>query len=276
VARGFSGTVHFTSSDGAAVLPPDYTFKENDQATARFQVTFQTGGGQVLTVNDTSHKDLQGQTWITVQPQTFNQKYVQQLYWELLGRPAETSGMNHWANLLDRGTPRAEVVRSIQQSPEFHLRVVTSLYATFLGREPDSVGRDYFTLFMNQGGSVDQAAILILSSTEYYNRIGGGNDRGYLACLYQDILHRPIDPAGDQYFGQLLSSGKPRMEIVRFLRENPAGQQALIQDLYQTYLKRSASTPEINYFFEAYKDGRPSERITSLILSGEEFLARIH
>jgi hypothetical protein len=193
----------------------------------------------------------------------------------LLGRPAESGGLAYWSNLLDQGTARTEVVRWIQQSPEYHLRAVTRLYATLLGREPDSVGLDYFTALMNQGESVDRAAILILSSGEYYNRLGGGNNQGFLSRLYQDVLHRPIDSVGDQYFAQLLSSGKSRTDIVQFLRDNPAGQQALVQDLFQTYLKRSAGPAEFNYFADAFKESGPSERITSLILSGEEFLARI-
>jgi hypothetical protein len=48
----YSGTVHFTSTDPAAVLPPDYTFTPADQGTHTFSATFNTAGDRELTVSD--------------------------------------------------------------------------------------------------------------------------------------------------------------------------------------------------------------------------------
>jgi hypothetical protein len=47
-------TVHFTSSDGHAVLPPDYTFTATDPGTLPFPVTLKTAGTQALTVAGTT------------------------------------------------------------------------------------------------------------------------------------------------------------------------------------------------------------------------------
>ena len=47
VATGYVGTVHFTSSDGQAVLPANYTFTAADQGKHTFQVTFKTTGTTV-------------------------------------------------------------------------------------------------------------------------------------------------------------------------------------------------------------------------------------
>src|SRR5262249_30386053 len=46
-------TVHFTSSDGQAVLPADYTFKTIDVGTHTFSVTLKTAGSQSITAADT-------------------------------------------------------------------------------------------------------------------------------------------------------------------------------------------------------------------------------
>ena len=55
VATGYTGTVTFSSSDGAATLPTDYTFVLSDAGVHQFSngVTFQTGGTQTLTAQDT-------------------------------------------------------------------------------------------------------------------------------------------------------------------------------------------------------------------------------
>jgi hypothetical protein len=50
---GYRGTVHFTSSDGTAVLPANYTFLVGDNGTHTFAgVILHTAGNQTITVND--------------------------------------------------------------------------------------------------------------------------------------------------------------------------------------------------------------------------------
>jgi sugar lactone lactonase YvrE len=52
VATGFTGTVHFTSTDPQAVLPPDYTFTADDQGVHTFDATLVSGGTFSLTAAD--------------------------------------------------------------------------------------------------------------------------------------------------------------------------------------------------------------------------------
>jgi streptogramin lyase len=54
VVPSYRGTVHFTSSDGTATLPDDYTFTADDNGVHTFTdaVTLFTTGNQVLTVQD--------------------------------------------------------------------------------------------------------------------------------------------------------------------------------------------------------------------------------
>ena len=49
---GYMGTITFTSSDGLAVLPSNYTFTAADNGAHTFNVTFTTPGSQTLTVSD--------------------------------------------------------------------------------------------------------------------------------------------------------------------------------------------------------------------------------
>lgn len=52
VVPSYRGTVHFTSSDAAAVLPANYTFTAADNGVHAFAVTFKTAGTQTLTITD--------------------------------------------------------------------------------------------------------------------------------------------------------------------------------------------------------------------------------
>src|SRR5262249_48967774 len=60
--------VHFTSTDGAAVLPVDYTFTVADNGAHTFTATFITAGGQALSVTDTMAGITGTQAGIHVNP----------------------------------------------------------------------------------------------------------------------------------------------------------------------------------------------------------------
>ncbi len=69
----YRGTVHFTSTDGAAVLPADYTFTAADNGVHTFNVTFKTAGSQTLTVADPLTGISGMQANITVNPAAASQ-----------------------------------------------------------------------------------------------------------------------------------------------------------------------------------------------------------
>jgi hypothetical protein len=59
-ATGYRGTVHFSSSDSLAVLPPDYHFTAAAKGRHTFMVTFRTQGSQSLMAVDTTIAGLKG------------------------------------------------------------------------------------------------------------------------------------------------------------------------------------------------------------------------
>ncbi len=69
LATGYTGTVHFTSTDGAAVLPGDDTFTAADAGQKTFSaVELRTAGTQSLTVTDTAIATLTATQSTTVSP----------------------------------------------------------------------------------------------------------------------------------------------------------------------------------------------------------------
>jgi hypothetical protein len=60
VNPAYRGTVHFTSTDPAAVLPPDYTFGIWDNGTHTFTVTLRTPGTWSIQAQDTANGALLG------------------------------------------------------------------------------------------------------------------------------------------------------------------------------------------------------------------------
>ncbi len=68
VVTGYLGTVHFTSSDGQAVLPGNYTFTTNDAGVHKFTVTLKTAASESVTVTDTSNSSVTGSAAVSVSP----------------------------------------------------------------------------------------------------------------------------------------------------------------------------------------------------------------
>jgi hypothetical protein len=68
-ATGYTGTVHFTSSDPLAVLPANYTFTAADAGVHTFSATLKTASTQSITATDTTKSTITGTVaGITVNP----------------------------------------------------------------------------------------------------------------------------------------------------------------------------------------------------------------
>jgi hypothetical protein len=66
IVAGYTGTVHFTSSDSAATLPADVTFSATDHGIKAVSVTFGTSGSETLTATDTATASITGDVTIHV------------------------------------------------------------------------------------------------------------------------------------------------------------------------------------------------------------------
>ena len=69
IDTGYTGTVHFSSSDPAAVLPSNYHFLSGDLGTQAFGATLKTAGLRAITATDTVTGSINGsQSPITIVP----------------------------------------------------------------------------------------------------------------------------------------------------------------------------------------------------------------
>jgi hypothetical protein len=73
-ATGYTGTVHFTSSDGKASLPANYTFTAADAGVHAFSATLRTAGVESISATDTTTAGVAGtEGGITVNPSAASQ-----------------------------------------------------------------------------------------------------------------------------------------------------------------------------------------------------------
>ena len=90
-----------------------------------------------------------------------NSSYVEQLYFDLLGRTIDPSGFEFYVDLLDTDTPRWWVSRSIYESPESLGNRVTAYHQAILERDPTDVEiADGVALILDEDERAVQAALL--------------------------------------------------------------------------------------------------------------------
>jgi N-acetylneuraminic acid mutarotase len=201
-----------------------------------------------------------------------NQLFVNQAYIDVLGRPADTSGLFAWTKLLDNHTvPRSAVALLLEVTPEARLRTVNGIYQTLLGRNVDVAGASFMLQLLALGGAYSQVRALIYASDEYYIKRGGNSDVGWLTAMYSDIFGRSVDPGGSNTFMTALKAGISKMNIAFTLMFSQEGLKRQVNGLYQTYLHRDADPTGQQIFVDAFARGAKDEMIIAIILGSNEY-----
>jgi hypothetical protein len=105
-----------------------------------------------------------------------NAEFVELVYQNVLGRPADLSGRAFWLEQMAAGTSRGAVMLGFSESVE-NIRDMdpivkaTMLYAGMLGRAPEPNGLNYWVGVIRDGGSFTAVIGGFLGQAEYRNRM---------------------------------------------------------------------------------------------------------
>jgi autotransporter-associated beta strand protein len=234
--------------------------------------------GATVTVNGVTFRiNYDSRVTLTVVPPlTANQRFVTQLYVDLLRRQPDPGGLSVWASVLDRGVPRSQVARSIQDSLEYHTLVVQGTYQLYLHRaaEPEGVGT--WVNFLSTGGTIERLREIFAGSAEYMQSRGNGTTNGFLDALYQDGLNRSIDPGARTAFGQALDTGAlSRAQVAALVFGSVEFRQRLVGNLYLSFLHRSADAAGLQIFAEALRLGIRQQDVLASIIGSDEYFAQV-
>ncbi|WP_426572947.1 DUF4214 domain-containing protein [Aquihabitans sp. McL0605] len=149
---------------------------------------------------------------------------VSQAYGDILARGASAAESSTATSALDAGTmtPSGLIASLVAGEGAVHGQPVARLYLAALGRLPDRGGLQFWTRRHAAGWGLSSLAKEFLASTEYERRYGTPDDAGYVALLYQNVLHRPLDRAGSDFWVRKLAlrSMSRRGLLVQFSESN--------------------------------------------------------
>ena len=100
-----------------------------------------------------------------------NERFIQSLYTELLGRDADPEGLNFWVGRLENeGWTPADVARGFYESIESRRSRVINLYQRILNRDPDAAGLEYWAEQLLTTDDIRLASQLAASEESYIIR----------------------------------------------------------------------------------------------------------
>jgi predicted outer membrane repeat protein len=179
---------------------------------------------------------------------TPQERFVQALYLDDLGRAGAVSELDGWVAVLNASGART-VVSDIEGSFEARDRIVQGWYQTFLGRSAQGGEENGFVnLLATQ--TEEQVLGLLLSSGEFYARAqtlstSGTADQRYVAALYQLLLNRQGDAAGIAgHTADVATMG--RQAVVLSFLSSAEYRTEQVGDYYTTLLHRPADQAGLN------------------------------
>src|SRR5205807_3536054 len=172
-------------------------------------------------VDDTDGTSASTQTTATVDESllpggtrgTANERFVSEVYHDLLGRAVEPQGLAVWSGALDAGIARPLVVFTIESSPEYRTVETQALYHRFFQRAADPQGLAGSAAFLEGGGTVEQLAVILVTSPEYAALHGISTNDGFLDALYADTFRRAVDPVGRNGWDTAFAHGARRDDV---------------------------------------------------------------
>lgn len=111
----------------------------------------------------------------------------------------------------------ADLVAASDYVPDLDAPILR-FYIGYFNRNPDLAGAKYWLEIRRQGFSLNQIATFMADSPEFDAIYRGLSDPSYVAQVYQNVLGRPHDEAGYEYWlGLLKDRTLSRSAIVRWM-----------------------------------------------------------
>jgi Ig-like domain CHU_C associated/Dual-action HEIGH metallo-peptidase len=198
-----------------------------------------------------------------------NNRWINQIYIDLLGRPADATALSTLGGLLGSNTPRPTVALSVLTSNEYRQRLLTSFYSTFLHRTPSAAEISFWMPAFTAGLTDEQIEQQILASPEYF-ALAGSTNAGWVGGIFHDVLGRTPSAAETSSFSTLISSSSRLAVGLGILNSNEAVTRR-VQQYYPLFLRRPATGAETSAFVTAILGGSTDEQVIAQIVGADEY-----
>jgi hypothetical protein len=217
-------------------------------------------------------------TQLTGSPVLASTAFVQNLYWDLLGRAPETGGLGYWVNQLETGaSTRSQVAGAYFNAPEFadSAQFAINLYLGILGRDPDFDGYLYWLGQVRSGATRLAMVTTLAAAPEVAAIYDPLTLPQFVDKIYMNLLGRGAAPAEIDFW---VASGQTRQQIMLQFLESAEfrdrfRRRALANACYLGFLRRSGEPGGLDFWTGFQLTGTVADMVKGFIES-DEYLAR--
>ncbi len=195
--------------------------------------------------------------------------WLEAVYADLLGRPADQEGISFWSNQLAGSTSKSDLAYQFATTDEWLGVVVDDLYFSILGRGPDAGGRAYWISQLKAGKPTAEVVSSFFSSPEYFESVGGTNPL-FVDALYAAILGRAPDADGKAYWVDQLDNGEPRGTLSSLVFTSYESGGRRVDSLYDKLLGR-APDPGGRDYWATYLTTGDEIALAAILVNSDEY-----
>jgi hypothetical protein len=186
-----------------------------------------------------------------------NERWLEQLYRDVLGRAPDPAGRTLFMRLLNTGASPGQVGATLLSGQEYRTRLLQSIYQEYLHRAAEPAELPFFLDVLNAGGGAHYVVEVILGCDEYFRQSGGTN-AAWVIQIYGDLLGREPSRGDLTRWTSLLDNEGSREDVAARLLDGREYRTSLIHDYFQAYLNRPARSDELASFVERKKSSSAS------------------
>ncbi|HEY8718355.1 DUF4214 domain-containing protein [Pengzhenrongella sp.] len=200
-------------------------------------------------------------------------RYITQVYGDLVGHAPDASSLLSWETALVGGTPRIAVANALTVGTEYRTGLVNNTYQHYLNRAADATGMTTWLSRIASGYTIQQMESGFTVSSEYYTGAGGTN-RTWIAKLYVDIFGRTASSADLDFWTGQMARGVSRSRVATGFLMSAEHLGGVVDVQYQAFLNRALLDAERTTAVSAIQSGTRLETITSGIVGSDEYYAQ--
>jgi hypothetical protein len=199
---------------------------------------------------------------------SLNERFVAQVFRDLLGRLVTPTELSIYVPQLDRGVSRSAVVRQIEHLPEFWQVEVRQAYQTVFGVGPTTQELANGVKALSHGEKAGELRVHLYASATFFDTRGGGTNAGFVSTFVQDVLHHPPDPVTLARLTGELNHGVSRTDVMLAVLRGTEARVTKVVTLTEHFVHQPPPSSELTS-----RINLSEEELIAAILSSPEYLA---
>ncbi len=208
--------------------------------------------------------------------------FIRIQYEDFLARQPDAAGLDFWARRIDNGEDRGNLIDSMVSAPEFAETVapLSRLYQAYFLRTPDFDGLNFWVGQKRAGNSLTRISDTFAASPEFEARYGQLSNAEFVDLVYTNVLGRPADSGGLNFWVAELNAGASRGSVMLGFSESPEYVKATFGQvraamLYLGMLRRTPEPGGLTYWASQIDAGVSYGSVVRGFLNSPEYQARL-